>query len=224
MGPFYHLQVGSFLANAGKNDLRERRMIMYSALLTDIDGIPGLVNPDWMSLHHTFSHNLFFALVIAGIFSVLGRSRRPELFVFCFASSILQVVLDNLTNDVSWSIMYFWPVWQKDFSLANFSSWSHLNAFVKYGVQGAFMVAVLAGTVILYLRTGRTFIEVFSARLDKFITDFLTLPFRAHCAECGNRAFYRETVTQTPLCGRHAHFRRDLTIEGRNYPAVDPPS
>jgi hypothetical protein len=213
MGPFYHLQVGSFLANARGFNLRQRRMIMFSALLTDLDGLPGLVNPDWMNLHHTFSHNLFFSLVIAGIFSVLGRSRRPELFVFCFASSILQVVLDNLTNDVSWSIMYFWPVWQKDFSLADFSSWEHLNSFVKYGVQGAFMVAVLAGTIILYLRTGRTFIEVFSARLDKFITDFLTLPFKQRCAICNNRAFYRESDTQAPLCGSHARIRMGLQVE-----------
>ena len=100
-----------------------------------------------------------------------------------------------------------------DFSLGNFSSWEHLNNFIKYGVQGALMVAILSGTVLLYMRTGRTFIEAFSARLDKFITDFLTMPFKERCTVCGYRAFYRETQTRTALCGRHARIHGNLKIE-----------
>ena len=198
MGPFYHLQVGSFLANSQKFSLRERRLIMFSSLLTDLDGIPGLINPDWMSWHHTFSHNIFFALILAGVFAMFSRGKRLLLFSFCFASAITQVIIDNLTNDVSWPIMYFWPLFQMDFSLGNFSSWEHLNSFIKYGVQGTLMIAILSGTVLLYLRTGRTFIEAFSARLDKFITDFITMPFKERCTVCNNRAFYRRPPPDRP--------------------------
>lgn len=221
MGPFYHLQVGSFIANSRGFSLRERRLIMFSALLTDIDGIPGLINQNWMTLHHTFSHNIFFAFILAGVFAVFAKGKRLLLFGFCFAASISQVLLDNLSNDISWPIMYFWPVWQMDFSPGNFISWEHLNAFIKFGVQGTLMIAILAGTVILYLRTGRTFIEAFSTRLDKFVTDFISLPFREKCSECGGRAFYRETLTNGPLCGLHAHIRRDLTVERKNFSSAN---
>ncbi len=214
MNPLYHVAAGSFLANAKDFNLRERKLIMFAALSTDVDFLPSMVNPDLETLHHTFSHNIFWALGIGVILSLINRGRYLTMFLFCAVSSFVQVILDNLTNDVSWKIMYFWPAWKMDFALGNYIGWEYINVFIKYGVQGVFMAAILAGVVYLYLRKGRTFIELASWRLDRLLTDFIAAGFSGRrCAVCGARAFFRDSEDEEYLCGRHVRILRNFSVE-----------
>lgn len=186
---------------------------MLASLAPDLDGIfffnPGL----WDRFHHTFGHNIFMGLFAGTIFAIYNRSRRLELFVVCSLAAILQVFLDNITNHSSWRIMYLWPLSDYDFALGNFIEWEHLDKLLVYGIQGVLMVAIFAGTIVLYKRAGRTFLELISVRLDRFLTNFIVLHFTARCVVCDNRASFRETETNDPLCALHGKIRRDLTVE-----------
>jgi hypothetical protein len=212
MSPLYHLQVGSFFANAGVDNQRDRRLVMLAALAPDADGIfffnPGL----WERFHHTFGHNIFFALFIGAVFGALARGSKTRVGLLAAATALLQVGLDNFTNDPTWKIMYFWPISHFDFALGNFIDWTGLAFFLVWVVQGSLMVAILVGTVWLYRRTGRTFLELFSPRLDRLLTDFIVLPFTAKCSVCGARASYRVTGSQDPVCGRHGRVRLNFTV------------
>ncbi len=213
MNPLYHVAVGSFFANSKDFNLRERKLVMLAALSTDADFLPSLWNPDLEVLHHTFSHNIFWAVGVGFVLSLINRGRYLTLFLFCSASSFVQIILDNLTNDVSWPIMYFWPVWKMDFGLGNFIGWEHLNVFIKYGVQGVFMAAILAGVVMLYLRRRRTFLELASWRLDRLLTDFVASGLSGkRCEICGARAFFRESESERPLCGKHIQISPRLEV------------
>ena len=56
MNPLVHVQVGSFLANAGSYNLRERRLIMLAAAAPDLDGALMFVG-DLAKYHHTVSRS-----------------------------------------------------------------------------------------------------------------------------------------------------------------------
>jgi len=246
MNPIAHTAIGSFVAYSGDFNLRERRLIMLSALATDLDGVPGgayrayaglrfaatgapLDNQLLTSLdaiHHTFSHNIFFALLMGVLIAAVNRGRRRALFAAGSIASLLQVVADNLTNHPSWPIMYFWPVWDKDFGLGNFISWPGLDFFIMVVVQYFFLALVLVGIVVFYLRTGHTFLELVSSRFDRLLTDFIRLAFTEKCSVCRARAFYRDSDTGLPLCGHHVHISRGLVItrrtEKKSRPEPDP--
>jgi len=224
MNTAVHLQYGWLVANLGDFDLRERRMIMASSLLADLDGAALLLFPvrqflpGWLSdldpvaLHHTFSHNIFFAALAGAVFSLLSRRRRARIFLVCAFTLILQVVIDNFTNDQTWPIMYLWPVSRFDTTLSNFTSWPHLGFATVYLGQGALTVLGFAATAAICLRRQRTFLELLSARLDRFITDFMLLPFGHACAQCQNRAHYRCRVCGKLFCIRHTVIKPDLTL------------
>ena len=218
MSPLYHLQVGAFLANARPYTLRERRLIMLASLAPDLDGVFFFDADLWGRFHHTFSHNLFSMLFISLAFALYNRGRRLELFALCAASSMLQILIDVITNDPSWSQQFLRPLTDYNFTPAEFTDWSYLGAFQVYWVQGSLMVLILAGTVILYTKTGRTFLELASTRLDRFLTDFIVLSFTARCAVCQARARFRESATGVALCANHAEIRRDLSVGRKNDP------
>ncbi len=225
MTPLNHLQYGWLAANLMDYDLRERRMIMMSALLVDLDGIFMALSPILRALrcelcdfdlmgrvHHTFSHNIFFALMLGLAFGLVNKRRRLEIFAVCSTVALLQIVIDNLTNDPTWPIMYLWPASTHDFSLGNFSDWPHLRFLTVWVIQGIFSVFIWACTVVIYIRRKRTFLELASTSLDKFITDFMILPFRARCEKCSNRAHYTCSECGKEFCIEHSKINRDLTV------------
>jgi membrane-bound metal-dependent hydrolase YbcI (DUF457 family) len=216
MSPLYHLQAGAFIANARKYNLRERRLIMLAALAPDLDGIFFFSSDLWGRFHHTFSHNIFSMLLVSLVLALINRARRLELFAACAVSAILQIFIDVVTNDLTWPQKFLRPLTDRQISIGQLTDWKYLNSFQVYWVQGLLMAAILIGTVVLYKRTGRTFLELISSRLDKFLTDFVVLFFTARCVACGARANYRETATGDPLCSIHARPRLNLTVERRD--------
>ncbi len=215
MNPLYHLQVGSFIANARDYGLRERRMIMLASLAPDLDGVLIFNQGIWEQVHHTFSHNIFFVAGVSIAMALANKARRMEIFLVCLAAGALQLPLDSITNHPSWKQRFLWPISDFEFKLAALAQFEGLAFIQVKVVQTALMLAILAGTVYLYKRSGRTFIELLSAPLDRLLTDFITLPFKSRCAVCGRRAFYRESERGEPLCPHHAHVKKDLTIGRR---------
>jgi hypothetical protein len=214
MGPLVHLQVGAFIANARDYSLRERRLVMLSALAQDFDGIFIYPPELWHRMHHTFSNNIFWSLMIGILFALYNRGRRIEMFIVCTGAAFLQSLLDLITNDPSWPHMYLWPVSKFDFSLGNFIEWEHLSTLLTIGIQWPLMAAVFAGTVFLYIKNKRTFLELISVNLDVFITNFLKNGFlgKERCSVCGQRAFYSDKETNEALCPEHAHIEKNLTV------------
>ena len=232
MNPICHLMFGSFLANARAYELRERRLVMAASLFPDLDGIfmpldyvhkvaPGLQSISIFSgefgnsLHHTFSHNVFSSVAAAFLLALLNQKRRLELFFMCSLSAVLQIFIDVITNDSSWPQQFFRPLTNYNFLLENFIPMRNPFLVKVVIIQYVLIGAVCAGTVWLYRRRGRTFLEFFSVRLDRLLTDFVTLPFSRKCALCGARAFYRSSKEGTPLCPAHALIHKNLVIEPR---------
>ncbi len=212
MSPLYHLQVGALIASARGYDSRERRLIMLASLLPDLDGIFIYPPELWEKLHHTFSNNLTFCLLVGAVFAVLSKKRRLEMFIVCSVTASLQLAIDLVTNDPSWPHAWLWPFSKVDLSLGNYIHYEHLRQITVIGVQGVLMVAILAGTIILYLKKKRTFLELISANLDRFLTDFIVFSFSKRCDVCGARAYYRDAETGAPLCPAHSSIKKDLTV------------
>jgi len=224
MTPLNHLQFGWLIANLKNYDRGERRLIMLASLLPDLDGLPMALAPilnllglsaldlDRMqAIHHTFGHNIFFAAIASAALAAFSPKRRLEIFLVCAATVLLQIVIDNVTSD-TWPIMYFWPLSKFDFSPGNFSSWSYLHLLTVWIIQGVLSVFIWTSTVIIYLRTKRTFLELASSNLDRLLTDFIILPFSAACAKCAGRAHYRCEICGRPFCSRHSRLRRNLVV------------
>ncbi len=214
MSPLIHLQVGAFIANARDYSLRERRLVMLAALAQDFDGIFIYPPELWQRVHHTFSNNIFWSLLIGIIFALYNRGRRVEMFLVCTGAAFLQSLLDLITNDPSWPHMYFWPVSKFDFALGNFIEWEHLSTLLVVGIQGVLMAAVVTGTVFLYLKKDRTFLELISVNFDRFMTNFIKYGFfgKEKCSVCKERAFYVDSEGGEALCPEHSHIEKNLTV------------
>jgi hypothetical protein len=213
MNPLVHQMTGSFLANARPYSLRERRLIMLAALAPDLDGTCMFIG-DLAKYHHTVSHNVFFCAGVSLAFALYNRARRIELFALCLVSSLLQILLDVLTNHPTWPQQFLRPATGRNFTLESFLQVDNIAVIQTVWIQYPLMVLILGGAVVLWKRTGRTFLELFSPRFDKFITDFIHLALTAaRCSDCDNRAFYLHRETGEPLCGEHAKINRNLTVD-----------
>jgi hypothetical protein len=80
---------------------------------------------------------------------------------------------------------------------------NHRKGIEKVIQRVAGMAAVTACTVWLYLRHGRTPLEIISPRLDRLLTDYLALPWRHRCRDCFSRAHFRCERCGALLCGAH---------------------
>jgi membrane-bound metal-dependent hydrolase YbcI (DUF457 family) len=231
MSPLTHWQLGSLLAHVRPYNLRERRFIMLAAVAPDVDGaFIFFLSPDengvclgqgpWFeALHHTFGHSLFFGLLISLAFALYNRARRLELFFICLLSFTLHLASDFLTNGPSWPHHPFWPLPWTLF-VDHYFHVPDLERIQMVYLQYFFMILIFAGVVIIYLKKGRTFLELISPRLDLFLTNFITLPWRQRCVVCGARAFYRESESGEPLCPSHVRFL--FGIEGKKPSGQDP--
>jgi membrane-bound metal-dependent hydrolase YbcI (DUF457 family) len=194
---------------------------MFSSAAPDIDGIFLLAfwkRELFENLHHTFGHNLFYALLIGALTAIIAKRRRGKMFVLGVAMVLLHFMVDILTA-ADWGIPFFWPLSHAQYNIPIFLHVpaSHLDTWdfaLKTVVQWILKVIVTSGTVIIYIKYGRTFIELISSNLDLFLTDFAILPFRRKCdvPDCRNRAHYRCSDCDSVRCIRHCKINRNLTI------------
>jgi len=219
VNPVYHLQFGWLVGNLGEHDRRERRLLMLAAVSADLDGIFIWSRQLFERMHHTFGHNIFYGLAIGAIMAVFAKSgRRGRIFILSYLMALSGPIIDLVTSP-AWPVPLFWPFSRKGYYLTEMLNISAQaapawNFALEKVVQITLMVVLLGCTVCIYVKFRRTFLELISANLDRFLTDFAILPFRHRCdaPDCGNRAHYRCRDTDSVRCIKHCAIHRDLTV------------
>lgn len=153
-----HLQFGWLIGHARQFDRTERAVITLAAVAPDLDGLLIVAGPGsdiFYKYHHIAFHNALSAVAYVALVAVFF-SRRGLVLALCLASFLSHILVDYMT--APWEMVPFWPV-----SAIMVNLGSRLPGWVvQYVFQVAGMAAILACTVWLYLRYGRTPLEIIS--------------------------------------------------------------
>jgi inner membrane protein len=169
-----HILSGWCIANLLPCTPRQRLAAMVAATASDLDGLPIVYSVDaYQRVHHTFGHNVYFAVAVGLIAAAWARPAIGT-FVLCAALVHLHLFLDYWGSGPDWHIHYLWPsyawTWRNPRAWELYS-WQNLTAFF----------ALLAWTVAIAGRAGRTPLELLMPRLDRELVDGLRrLPRRWH--------------------------------------------
>lgn len=215
-----HLGAGWVLAHAARLDRHERRWVVVMAVLPDVDGVfllwHGSALGDW---HRTFGHNVWVWLLapLAGLmFATAGR--RLLVLGLAYAAMTSHVVLDLFATGW-WGMYPFWPWGLKllwPFKGAEILMTDYLPENVMKWLIQPVLIAVFVGAMVwIYIRHRRTPLEVISPNVDSLLMNFVTLPWRERCGECGGLAFYRCSQCGRPLCPTHRTITRRLDVQCR---------
>ncbi len=142
-------------------------------------------------------HNVGSLLVVAALAGIfLWRKPWAWLMVaFAFASHL---IIDYFS--VPWNMKPWEPF---NGMVTNLDH--HIAApIVMYGFQTVMMAFILGVTVWIYLRYGRTPLEMISPAFDRLIVGYAALPFRHRCAACSARAHFRCDRCGKTFCAEHA--------------------
>jgi len=202
-----HLITAWLISRADALELRERRFITLMGVAPDIDAFsvfaPALLG-DW---HRTFGHNIFFGLLAPLLLFLFFPYRRSfKLLPFAYIAILSHYILDLIITGW-WAFIPFWPI--NDYAI--FTSKYIPEDIMKYYIQVGLEIILLFAVIIIYIRTNVTFLEIISEGVDKFITNFITIPFKHHCEYCKARAFYRCSVCGKHICGRHLSLGKKLS-------------
>ena len=206
MSPVAHLQFGWWFAHWGNFSRRERAVIALAGLAPDADGVFVFGGQDvYYRFHHIQFHNVGAALAVlllAGVFFW----RRPRVWLligFAFAAHLVE---DYIT--VGWNQHLWLPFSSSPVNLAD-----HLPNWLVQGVfQAVTMVFILAVTVYIYRRHGRTPIEILSPALDRLLLNYVVLPWRHTCRACPRRARFRCDQCRRDFCPDHARPMASLAV------------
>lgn len=165
-----HLLSGWCIANYLDLSPRERLFAMIAAAAADVDGISRVAGEEaYEQWHHTFGHNLWFALIVSAGLAAFS-SRRWFALLLYLGLFHLHLLMDYYGSGPGWPIYYLWPM--KVALLRNpnaweFYSWQNLTIFA----------ALLAWTVWIAIRRGRTPLEAIMPSLDAKIVAWLRKRF-----------------------------------------------
>lgn len=194
-----HLQYGWLIAHAREFTRPERAAITLAAAAPDLDGltiVAGAESDFFFHYHHILFHNLLSAVVYTAVVAVFV-SRRSLVVFLSLCSFFSHLLVDYLT--APWEMAPLQP-----FSPMMVNLGSHLPKWmVQYVFQFVGIGGILACTVWLYLKYGRTPLEIFSPRLDRLVSGYLALPWKNRCAQCQGRAHFRCDRCAGTVCGRH---------------------
>jgi hypothetical protein len=155
-----HILSGWCVANLLPLTAKQRLACMVAATAADLDGISyALGETAYWDYHHAAGHNVFAAVVVAGVLAILTPPRRGLAFAAYVGLFHLHLVLDYFGSGPGWPIHYLWPV--SRFSFRNpyawpFFSWQNI----------ATATALIAWAVWIAARVGRTPVELITPRLD----------------------------------------------------------
>lgn len=202
MSPVAHLQYGWWFAHWGEFNRRERTAIALAGAAADLDGLGFLGGTDtYYRYHHILFHNLGATLAVVLLAGVLfwRRSRVWLLVIFAYA---MHVVEDYVT--VGWNQHPWQPFSASAVNLAD-----RLPNWLVQGVfQTAAMLFILAVTIRIYQRHGRTPLEMLSPALDRLVVNYAVLPWRTRCAHCAAPAHFRCDGCGSAACGAHVRVAR----------------
>jgi len=207
-----HLMAGWLIANGSDFSRGERRAITLMAVAADLDGLLMYGPAAGREWHRTFSHNIFFAILVPMLVLLfLPSGRRSKIVPWLYLGMFSHFVLDLLVTGW-WILTPFWPI----------SAWGILMTdwipeyVMKYYIQLGLFAVLLVPCVRIIIRHKRTPLEVLGKDVDVFIQRFVSLPFVSRCALCRGRAFYRCDECGAPLCGSHRRFAGFLKISCRD--------
>jgi len=180
-------------------DARGRRLAVLAGLAPLLDGVHVFWNQErFQELHHEYSASLPVGVLVTLLLALLAsRGRRLPTALATFLAFAANTLLDVVTTN--WPVRLFFPL--SDF---RWSVGGRLTDFTIYTVIGTLCdLTFLALAALICWRWGRTPFELFGERVDRLAIDFVRLPWRHRCSECGRRATYRCGKCQATLCGYH---------------------
>lgn len=167
-----HVLSGWAVANAVRDlSPRQRAFAMIAATAPDLDGLSLLAGRDsYETYHHVLCHNVFFAILVT-VLLAWGARGGWRLALLFFGLVHLHLVLDSFGSGMDWGISWLWPVvrteWMNPWRWS-FFSWQNLAA--AYGL--------VAATVVIAARLGRTPLEALAPSLDRQLVGLARrLPF-----------------------------------------------
>ena len=163
------------MANATALDRRERIAVTVASVAPDIDGlglVPELITRNsahpllWFSEYHHALHTLWFAVVVSALTASVA-TRRWKAAGLAFLAFHLHLLCDLVgsrgPDGYTWPIPYLRPFsdrwqwnWQGQWAL---NSWENLTI----------TLVLLAITLAIIQRYGRSPVELFSSRADRIV-------------------------------------------------------
>lgn len=203
-----HAGVGWVVGNLPpSSDRRLRNWCLTAAVIPDIDAVAYLFGPQaYGKYHHTFGHNVFLGVALAGLaaWHYRDRPRRNALFA---AALVALCFFSHLLADAklsAYEVYLFWPFSRQGFEFVpNLGLAAPINTYLVY--------ASFAAVFLIALWKHVTPIDVFSPRLDRLV---LT-PLRSklyECQACGRRCADRCESCDSPTCLRHSLISKKLQI------------
>ena len=184
MSPFTHALVGWTVANAAPLIRRDRAIVMFAGVVSDMDGLGVLIDlatqysaspTHWYDqFHHLLGHNLCFALVVTALAFFLA-SQRPLVAALSFLSFHLHLLGDLVgargPDGYQWPIPYLVP-WSSAWQLTWQGQWT-LNAWPNFLITGVLLAAMF------YLAWQRCYspIEIISVKVDATFIETLRARF-----------------------------------------------
>jgi hypothetical protein len=156
-----HILSGWCAGNLLRLTPKQRLGCMIAATAADLDGMGILVSQDlYWDYHHKLGHNLFFALLLAGVLTIfLSDRRRLFAFLVFLAMAHLHLLLDYFGSGPDWPIWYLWP--------SDLLKIQNPHAWAFFSWQNiAFGYGLLAWTILIAWRQRRTPLEWLMPRLD----------------------------------------------------------
>jgi len=195
MSPFTHALVGWTVANAAALSRRDRTIVMVAGVISDIDGLGGLIdlatrhtaNPThWYDqFHHMLGHNLSFALVVTALAFALAH-RRPLVAALALLSFHLHLLGDLVGSQgpdgYQWPIPYLVP-WSTAWQLTWQGQWA-LNAWPNFLITGVLLITMF----YLAWQRGYSPIEIISRQADTAFIATLRARFGTPSACPGRRS------------------------------------
>lgn len=184
MTPGAHLLISWLSTVPVFKQARERIIVSLSGLAPDLDGAGLIIDKLWgntnyyEAFHHYLGHNIFAAIVIASVASLVAKSQKNVVWIMAFCLVHVHIVCDIIgskgLDGYQWPIYYFYPL---DNQLA--LTWEH--QWLLNGWQNQVLMLGLLSLVLFVAKNKEvSFLEVISQRLDKAAFDMYKKYFKGN--------------------------------------------
>ncbi len=200
MSPLIHLIVSWLLAIAFLAELRDRRIVVLSGIIADVDAVFILFSQElFIRHHHGFGHSLVFGIPFAIIATALFSCRKVKTGCIAMLAFSAHLLLDIVGTN--WPVSPFWP-----FSDMAFTVYPALSLWTIYGIiNPVFTAACIILAIIVVMKKEKSPMEFISVSLDRIFSGFFVYPFKYNCEACGKRASYHCEVCKKYYCARHVN-------------------
>lgn len=161
-----HILSGWCVGNLFRLTPRERLFCMIASSVADLDGLSILGgNKAYQIYHHTLAHNLLVCICCSAVLAAFSSHRIKALLIY-LALTHLHLTLDLLGSGRDWDIRYLWPF--SDYPVLFRHAW---ELYSWQNITAAF--ALVAVTIMIAIRAGRTPLELLMPSLDRQLVELL---------------------------------------------------